>query len=411
MAAVLLVSCKNSNQVNSDMQTIGDNKNSDLSVINQTENLPVPSEEIAGNESLAQQMEGTWQLEHNQRTKDIFQADIIKVNAHEIAFVMKSLRGNTESVASILQGVAKIDGNNAIFENDNYQLLFVIAGDKLIIQTTGADDDFLNNSSHYTKGLINGTYKKVTADDNSKNDDFVIDESQIFNLIGEGTAKLTQLMSGYGDNPVVIRGHASMKEQFNTRGKVEDYLSPYWSKESIDKFFFCFFIEINGLCYMVYGDIGAYPDYNEGEITEIVDISKTKKHVSIKNKNIYNPEEDMITQFILLHENNRWVIKDTTAYGFNRYISADNKEYIFPWSDEIKVGNYDISRIDNRSLRLARNEILARHEYIFKNSELRIYFESMDWYKPNFSNELLNDIEKYNIEFIKEEEANRGHIN
>ena len=60
---------------------------------------------------------------------------------------------------------------------------------------------------------------------------------------------------------------------------------------------------------------------------------------------------------------------------------------------------------DDYTLSLIRNEIFARHGYVFKKEEYRNYFNSMPWYTPNpsFSGSVndLNSIEKYNVELIK----------
>ena len=59
----------------------------------------------------------------------------------------------------------------------------------------------------------------------------------------------------------------------------------------------------------------------------------------------------------------------------------------------------------NLNLKVIRNEIFARHGYIFKNGgEMEKYFSSKEWYIPKFNNinHLLSDIEKHNIRLIKQ---------
>ena len=70
----------------------------------------------------------------------------------------------------------------------------------------------------------------------------------------------------------------------------------------------------------------------------------------------------------------------------------------------------DVAGLSPAELRLARNEIYARHGRSFKDAEIRKYFESCSWYKVkksyNYSNESanLNSIEKANINFILKHE-------
>lgn len=65
---------------------------------------------------------------------------------------------------------------------------------------------------------------------------------------------------------------------------------------------------------------------------------------------------------------------------------------------------WDISR---EQLRLMRNEILARHGYVFQSKDLRDYFSKKWWYKPAANNNAvkLNIIEQTNVELIKSEET------
>ena len=59
--------------------------------------------------------------------------------------------------------------------------------------------------------------------------------------------------------------------------------------------------------------------------------------------------------------------------------------------------------LDYPQLRLLRNEIFARHGFIFKSEDLDSYFRTFNWYTPNnnYSNSILSKTEKNNIEIIK----------
>jgi hypothetical protein len=83
-------------------------------------------------------------------------------------------------------------------------------------------------------------------------------------------------------------------------------------------------------------------------------------------------------------------------------------------SIDFKVrGNFVLDvheRAQRKFVRLLRNEIFARHGRTFKSKDLRQIFESTDWYKPdpNYSDDMLNDIEKKNIQFILDYEKKMG---
>ena len=105
----------------------------------------------------------------------------------------------------------------------------------------------------------------------------------------------------------------------------------------------------------------------------------------------------------------------------------NTSEYILPGSDSRELTDSDINDFLNgyleknnarnlsgsekeklcaRALCYARNEIYARHGYIFKSGELRNLFESMSWYDgtipaESFNSNIFNAAEKKNIEFLK----------
>lgn len=66
----------------------------------------------------------------------------------------------------------------------------------------------------------------------------------------------------------------------------------------------------------------------------------------------------------------------------------------------------EVSRFSSYELRLMRNEIFARHGYIFKSEDLRNYFNSQNWYQASYEdvNSMLSKIEKTNIDLIKKYE-------
>jgi hypothetical protein len=68
----------------------------------------------------------------------------------------------------------------------------------------------------------------------------------------------------------------------------------------------------------------------------------------------------------------------------------------------------DITHFSLLELKILRNEIYARHQYIFKDDRLSDYFlKKYDWYKPNYKSENkieLNNFEKKNISLLLKKE-------
>ena len=81
-------------------------------------------------------------------------------------------------------------------------------------------------------------------------------------------------------------------------------------------------------------------------------------------------------------------------------------DYIFPVSSASCLTGGDLLEADPSALRLARNEIYARHGRKFDAADLQEYFNSKSWYHAetspaDFKEDVLNDIEKKNLELIK----------
>lgn len=84
---------------------------------------------------------------------------------------------------------------------------------------------------------------------------------------------------------------------------------------------------------------------------------------------------------------------------------AANDDYIIPDSSTRYLTNADLNPLSEWEIRIARNEIYARHGRIFKSEEIASYFASKSWYIPSvppeqFDNSYLNAIEIENLKFI-----------
>jgi hypothetical protein len=79
-----------------------------------------------------------------------------------------------------------------------------------------------------------------------------------------------------------------------------------------------------------------------------------------------------------------------------------DKSYILPGSNRKLLTRSELEALTKKELNFARNEIFARHGYIFKKDVYREYFSKQDWYSedPNFSESNLNEIEKENVQII-----------
>ncbi|MCI8661308.1 MAG: YARHG domain-containing protein [Lachnospiraceae bacterium] len=86
--------------------------------------------------------------------------------------------------------------------------------------------------------------------------------------------------------------------------------------------------------------------------------------------------------------------------------SKKANEYILPESNAKYLSEEELKNISKEELKIARNEIYARHGRKFQSQDLQKYFESKTWYRgtvdpANFSESLLNDYEKKNVQLIQ----------
>jgi hypothetical protein len=85
------------------------------------------------------------------------------------------------------------------------------------------------------------------------------------------------------------------------------------------------------------------------------------------------------------------------------------KAEILSISDERLVTERDLGGLSVADLRIARNEIFARHGYSFSSTDLFEHFSQYDWYRPRGQNVELSNVERQNVEFIRALESNLEH--
>lgn len=102
------------------------------------------------------------------------------------------------------------------------------------------------------------------------------------------------------------------------------------------------------------------------------------------------------------------IINNSVFSSSNNTKSTDmaSSEYILPGSDFKRLTESEIDTLTLEQLRLARNEIYARHGYIFKSEDLQSYFSEKAWYHKNSSYDgtTLSEVEKYNVELLQTRE-------
>ena len=101
--------------------------------------------------------------------------------------------------------------------------------------------------------------------------------------------------------------------------------------------------------------------------------------------------------------------------GDEKYYSG-KKGYVISGSDTELLSKDSLKKLSDEDLRLAINEIYARHGRKFKSADLQKFFDNKSWYTPKYEpdefdkkqNEILNDIEKKNLKILTEIRSERG---
>ena len=163
---------------------------------------------------------------------------------------------------------------------------------------------------------------------------------------------------------------------------------------STNRYESCGYAEVIGdnkvRCYLE-NDRKRYFDATWDESQERVHIKSTKKNHYLQSA---------------LNGLDLWVIDDTSWWFMDDESTQSDSSYILPNSDSCYLTDSDVSWMSSETLRLARNEIYARHGRIFDSADLNQYFNSQSWYTglytaDEFNESWLNEYEKANINLIK----------
>lgn len=121
------------------------------------------------------------------------------------------------------------------------------------------------------------------------------------------------------------------------------------------------------------------------------------------------PSTAQMDRYFKMYDDLELLKESITAKGAAKIAWGEGgvTEYIMPESDFVYFSEYDLKDMTKEELRLARNEIYARHGRKFNSADLQAYFSSKSWYVPGvdadkFDESVLNDAEKHNIKLIEE---------
>ena len=148
-------------------------------------------------------------------------------------------------------------------------------------------------------------------------------------------------------------------------------------------------------------------------ILKLDDVSEDKenKKVSERDINEYKKQikdmENDVTSEESSEDLDYYDDSDLSGDSDNYADSSEENEYVLPDSDKRKLKKSDLKGLSKEELRIARNEIYARHGRMFDDKKLQKYFDSQSWYEgtvpaSEFSEDVLSSVEKKNVAFIRQ---------
>lgn len=143
--------------------------------------------------------------------------------------------------------------------------------------------------------------------------------------------------------------------------------------------------------------LGAIGSSSEKKVNS--DDSVSKEVVNTESSNSNSSKEDLSEK--------RVVSNQSEANSFSNE-ETDNSGYDIVLSER-KLSDDDLADKSKKELEIMRNSIYARYGYKFKRKDLLNYFSQYSWYSPTTSDmgviyDMMNDNEKYNVDFIKKHE-------
>jgi len=126
----------------------------------------------------------------------------------------------------------------------------------------------------------------------------------------------------------------------------------------------------------------------------------------------WKPNEDIYIDVVKAVSKNAEV---TAPSSMRQVVDYFHSKKIYEGSTRFYTNN-DLEKFGSNSdvarfyIKVLRNEIFARHGRYFKSQDLNSLFAITTWYKqnPNYSDDMLNDIERKNIQFILDYEKKKG---
>ena len=213
-----------------------------------------------------------------------------------------------------------------------------------------------------------------------------------------------------GEKLIQVSGDYSVKIKSD-----EDAVNmPFVAQFNVDNGIKLSCVSVNGSVYSL-RDSEAFIDSMYNRFYSSADIGK--KDDSVTNAVTEYQEENIEAASTTIEpatEATTETTTETTTEATTEAPTDTESEYVFKNSSSSYISKADLSGFTADECRIARNEIYARHGRLFDDAELQAYFNSCSWYSgyiapADFSESVLNEYEKTNLETIIDYEKEMGY--
>ena len=202
-------------------------------------------------------------------------------------------------------------------------------------------------------------------------------------------------------------GFEIIKLDYDLKNKYLTFLSPdsFYCLGANPRITGSYYLFLNDFKFCIINGRRGVRAYSIGKVFQ-------KKNKPSSYYSLMNEDRDSHYFFFYWDKNEQRYILDETVTD-NQLKNAYCPEDYFAYNGlkfsklDSKLTEEDLKELDKAQLRLMRNAVYARHGRTFKSVDLQSLWECYTWYKknPNYSDSLLTDIDKYNIELVQKYES------
>jgi len=132
--------------------------------------------------------------------------------------------------------------------------------------------------------------------------------------------------------------------------------------------------------------------------TKYPDIERLEKQVAEQQQKINSMENEI--ESLQKTQTTQQEVQSPTPPSYSTNSTIPGR---FPQASERLLSDSDLRYLSKEDLKIMRNEIFARHGFIFQTDAMKTYFRNQSWYSPRYSNvnSWLTNIEQKNIALIQ----------